>query len=218
MKKLNLSGKVYGRLTVLSSQPLTEGKQALTQGKQGSFWLCRCDCGMEKEFLASNLNGGKTKSCGCLRRELTRQRTLVHGHATKGVRSKELTAWRNAKERCYRKNLPQYQDYGGRGISMSEKWLNNFSQFLTDMGPRPKGYTLERIDVNGNYSPDNCKWASRREQAGNTRTNVRVDGVCLAEYARMHDLNYDLLHHLYATKGLPLEQAVQRSKKKPKCQ
>jgi hypothetical protein len=101
---------------------------------------------------------------------------------------------------------------------MCAEWLNNSTKFLLDMGPCPPEYTLERIDVNCGYTPENCKWDSRLAQAGNQRRTVKVDGVCLAQYARQNDLNYKHLHRLYVAKGVPLEQAVQRSKKKPKCQ
>lgn len=207
MAKIDLEGNVYGRLTVLSTSEIRGGL-----GRRRAFWLCRCECGVEKFFPSGNLKTGTSKSCGCLRRELVSAKFTKHGCSPGGKKSKELKAWHHAKARCFNPNTKYFYNYGGRGISMSDEWVNDASQFLKDMGPCPAGHTLDRKDVNLGYSKENCRWASWGTQNGNRRDTVYVEGVCVAQYARTHNLvEWKLRRRMLA--GMPEAQAIMESKK-----
>lgn len=149
----------------------------------GTRWLCKCDCGSEKVVSKQNLTQGQVKSCGCLHRESVGCRSKRHGeshHDGKHDRTLEYMAWGGMKSRCYNTKALQYPRYGGRGISICETWLHSFEAFLADMGRRPSSrHSLDRIDVNGNYEPANCRWATAKEQARNVRSNrlITIAGV-----------------------------------------
>jgi hypothetical protein len=172
-----ISGDQFGRLTVLNQVP------GRVNGWHYLF-LCRCVCGNEKVFYGNNLNRGLSRSCGCLAQE---SRT-THGHTIGLTRSPTCSSWHSMLQRCLNPNCTQYQSWGGRGIKVCERWLK-FENFLADMGERPPNTSIDRYpDHNGNYEPGNCRWATRREQGNNTRTNqfVTVNGVTLtySEWAR----------------------------------
>jgi hypothetical protein len=156
MKIIDLTGKRFGRLLVIS--------RAANRGAQ-VVWLCRCDCGVEKEARGNNLLSGCTTSCGCASRELITVRNTTHGMTY----SHEYAVWCWMLDRCRRPGNSHYEDYGGRGISVCERWANSFEAFYQDMGARPAGLTLERINNDGNYEPGNCKWATLVEQRANRR-------------------------------------------------
>lgn len=137
-----------------------------------SVGLFRCDCGNEKEYRILDVRTGHTKSCGCIRKECN----IKHGQTIGKKLSKEYVAWSNMKERCTNPNTRHFHSYGGRGIEVCERWLTSFDNFFEDMGKSPfKNYTLDRINVNGNYCVDNCRWASMKEQANNTRKNINIE-------------------------------------------
>lgn len=172
MKRVDYSGRRYGRLLVLS-MVYEAGKDAKAR--------CACDCGAEKTVTAYNLNSGNTESCGCLARERTaeRNRALLRGSAmgkanrTHGYsRTPTYASWCDARKRCYSPQNKRFSEYGGRGIGMCDAWRDSFESFLRDMGERPKGMTLERLDVDKWYEPGNCTWATAAQQAQNTRANV----------------------------------------------
>jgi len=158
--KIDLTGHTYGRLTVIKEvEPYVSPK-----GHKKPKYLCQCSCGNNIETVASSLRHGVTKSCGCLRKEVTSKRMTTHGL----TKSKEHNTWAKIKQRCYNPNSEFYNDYGGRGITVAPQWVNNFEQFLEDVGPAPEGdnVSIDRIDTNGNYEPGNVRWVcSYRIQA-----------------------------------------------------
>ncbi len=157
-------GTRFGRLVVVG-----DGGRANDDTHRA--WLCRCDCGNVKPVLPSSLRGGRTRSCGCLRREVSSVVSLTHGK----THTPEYGAWGRMLGRCRNPNSPDYPDYGARGITVCARW-ESFENFYADMGPRPsKKHSLDRRDNNGNYEPSNCRWASPRQQAGNKRSNVWIE-------------------------------------------
>lgn len=158
-------GKTYGRLMVIDEadrQP--NGKNLLRA------FLCRCECGTEKIIAASNLSTGRTKSCGCLQREKAK---LSNGAPVKHDQcwSPTYSSWAGMKDRCTNQNHKSYNNYGGRGITVCERWMD-FRNFLEDMGERPSGTSIDRIDANGDYKPGNCRWATAQQQASNKRNST----------------------------------------------
>lgn len=152
-------GEVFARWTVI--KPLA-GRRALS----------RCQCGVVHNVEVKTLRSGRSQSCGCLQREMMVRTKVTHGHSrpTAGGHSPTYRAWASMKVRCTNENVPQWNDYGGRGISICERWFHSFEAFLEDMGERPSpAYSLDRKDNDGNYEPGNCRWATRKEQNENQR-------------------------------------------------
>lgn len=166
VKNIITIGTKYTRLTVISKT------------EKPKYFLCKCDCGAIKEVRKDHLYSGKTLSCGCLHKELSSARTdTLHKANIKHNNSRSLTygIWSNIKQRCGNPSNKFYSHYGARGIQVCDRWLESYENFLADMGEQPKKMTLERIDNEKGYSPDNCKWATRKEQSNNTRANRRLE-------------------------------------------
>lgn len=172
--------------------------------------LYRCDCGNTKVLWMTNVKPGHTTSCGCYRKRVTALRSITHGHSTGYQRTKTYTCWKAMRQRCINPKVRSYVHYGARGIKVCPRW-NSFENFLMDMGEAPEGMTLDRIDVDGGYEPDNCRWASRITQMNNRRNNRMVDHNgerhTLAEWARRTGVKY---HTLMARLdiGMPVARAL----------
>jgi hypothetical protein len=182
-------GATYGRLVVTA---LAEPRRVFwPDGRARSVnrrVVCRCECGRVVTVGLSDIRNGNTASCGCLARERIAQSTRRHGHSPMGHSTGTYNSWASAKQRCTNPKHPAYKRYGGRGITMCDRWLESFDNFLADMGARPDGLTLDRRDNEGSYSPDNCRWATDGEQSRNTRRNVNgvINGTvqCAVDLAR----------------------------------
>jgi hypothetical protein len=193
-KAIDHTGQVFGKLTVLNRDGSKCGK---------AMWLCRCECGLEHAVSGDDLRQG-TKGC----RKCSPKR---HGHTSDGKASSEYATWNQAKQRCTHPPHPKWKDYGGRGISMCDRWLDSFSAFLEDMGPRPAGMTLERHDNDGPYAPWNCQWATRKAQQQNRRVTAFItfgeQTKCAADWAREVGLTEGCLSSRIRA-GWPTERAL----------
>lgn len=176
---MDLVGHRYGLLTVLERVGKSAGKSPEV------LWRCACACGETTVVRQNNLRSGHTKSCGCEMRAATAAINKTHGRS----HSKPYIAWRNMRSRCHNPNDKAFSNYGGRGIKVCESWTSSFEQFLSDMGdpPTPK-HSIERLDVNKDYCPENCVWATSKEQTRNYRRNVFIEYLgkrqCLADWAQ----------------------------------
>lgn len=182
-RRVDVVGQTFGRLVV---------REMRYEPHKDSRALCECSCGGFVVALVYNLRNGNTASCGCLAREhsTTQGRLLgpIQGkkNATHGMSdTRTYASWKDAKRRCFDPKNKRYPEYGGRGIGMSREWRNSFGAFFASMGEAPDGMTLERVNVDGNYEPGNCRWATKAEQARNTRSN-KANWEMVREMRRRH--------------------------------
>ena len=198
-------GNVYDKLTVLCRAGSIGTKAA---------WRCKCACGKELVATGDSLRAGGRRSCGCNRGEYTKARFTVHRESNSGGLkpcSPTYKSWAEMWARCSNSNHISYHNYGGRGISVCERW-ESYRNFLEDMGPRPEGSSLDRLDGSLGYCPENCRWSSRLTQNRNRRANIMLslDGHtrCLAEWAEISGLKYMTLYNRVVVRGLPLAEAL----------
>lgn len=195
-----IPGERFGRLLVTSAD--------------GKGRVCVCDCGTALRVAHSyQLKSGNTRSCGCLRKEVARATRLRHGATSGRSYTRAYSAWQGMIQRCSNPNNEKWSRYGGRGIQVCERWIHSFEAFLSDMGDPAEGLSLDRIDNDGPYSAENCRWASDLAQARNKSTNriLTAGGVSktLAEWA----VDLGLSRRTIATRlrlGWPVERALSR--------
>jgi hypothetical protein len=198
-KILDLTGKRFGRLLVLSRD--------IDLGAE-TGWLCRCDCGKTIICRRTNLRSGKSRSCRC---SIVRANKMRATHGLSGTPT--YRAWKSMKWRCYNYKCAEYLHYGGRGIKVCDRWIHSYENFFADMGERPSDkYSLERVDNNGDYCPENCKWATKKEQCRNRRGlhYLTIDGQtkCLSEWCQIYGLNPGTVFHRMKKRGWDVVKAV----------
>lgn len=186
LKGIDLTGMRFGRLLVLER----------TNERSNTFvvYLCVCDCGKQKKATTGALRSGNTRSCGCLEIENRKRINSNFSEASRkhsGWGTATYSSWSRMKDRC---SNHENKDYGGRGIKICEEWINSFDAFLRDMGKRPYGHSIDRIDVNGDYCKENCRWSIPKVQCRNRTNNVYVlyEGreITVAEFAEIHSMSW----------------------------
>lgn len=206
-KCVDLTGQTFGRLTVIERVE----NYISPKGQKQSQWLCKCECGNIVKVVRSVLQNGHTRSCGCLRKEISVSANLKHGMIDTPV----YKEWENMKARCYTKSSSRFNRYGARGIIVCDRWRNSFEAFYADVSILPnfgkEGYSLNRIDNDGNYEPNNVEWADKITQANNTSTNhyLTYSGKTqtIAQWAREYNIgSATLLYRVNA--GWNIERAL----------
>lgn len=173
-KIIDMTGQTIGRWTVLQRGAQTPGGQ--------TTWTCVCECGAEKDVTAILLRDGRSRSCGCLKSELTVARSTRHGHSNSVRVTPTYHSWAGMIQRCTNPQSSRWKDYGGRGITVCERWMT-FADFLADMGVKPPRTSIERTRNDVGYEPGNCTWATSKTQSRNKRNNVLIeaDGIKLSK-------------------------------------
>jgi hypothetical protein len=197
----DITGKSFGKLRAESYQFSKNEKQ---------HWLFICNCGNQKILRKDRITSGVINSCGCDSKNTRFQKT--HGIPNQ---DRTYRSWRRMKTRCLNKNYQDYDNYGGRGIKVCDRWINSFENFFHDMGERPARMTLDRINVNGNYELSNCRWATHEQQCNNTRTNVFIfwngKTQTIMQWAKELGIAYWEIRY-FNKKGLDLSEIIAKSK------
>lgn len=203
---IDLTGQIFSALEVISRD----------NNKKGSHWICRCtNCGTIKSFRSQKLRLGKSKSCGCLRGKHCSEANTIHGHHRRGVKvSPEYKSWCHMRSRCKNPKDKNYHLYGGRGITYDLRW-DDFGCFLMDVGYRPApGYTIDRINNNGNYELGNVRWATKKEQSMNRRSNVIIIhnevNKILSQWAEDLGIHYSTLRKRLKTGWFLISTPIKR--------
>jgi hypothetical protein len=200
--RIDLTGQVFGDLTV-------------THHVERRKWACLCSCGATAKVAIDKLRSGHTTSCGHKRVDILKARSTSHGQAKRGATSPEYRVWCSAIGRCTTPTNAAWDRYGGRGITVCPEWAT-FEQFYADMGPRPEGTSLDRIDNDRGYAPDNCRWATRAEQARNTSRSRPISFAgatkCVTDWAVMFGIPASHMYYWIGRYGE--SEAIRRLHKK----
>ena len=215
-------GKRYNRLTVIEYSHTSRSRSAIGNITTQVMFVCRCECGAKKTIDISRLKIGHTKSCGCLAKERNSLYNTTHGESSRAViRTPEYETWSGIKKRCYNQNCKDYKHYGAKGVTVCDRWINSYSLFLQDMGRRPSPrHSIDRIDTRGNYSPDNCRWATISTQSSNRTNNVYIEykneTKTLTEWAILLGIKPVSLRYRVKVLGWDIERALSTSPKAQK--
>lgn len=181
----NMINKIFGRWTVISLSHKV---------KYTKYWLCRCECGETRTVSESHLKSGGSKSCGCLKRELSYKLLKTHGKS----KTTEYIIWKSMRQRCLNSNNPRNKFYKQKGIKLCDRWLASFENFYEDMGERPSSkHSVGRINNDGNYEPSNCRWETAEEQQNNTSRNHYIDYngqiITMKQISNIYKISYYVL-------------------------
>lgn len=206
IKQEDYIGKTYNRLTIIN---FTVSK-TLSSGGKHHIVNCQCSCGNFCAVKLNNLKSNTTKSCGCISKEMPNSKK--HGL----INTSEYDIWQHIKSRCLNSKIPEYKNYGGRGITICSEWLNSFENFIQDMGFRPtSAHSIERKNNNLGYFKENCRWATAKEQANNRRTTVFITfnnkTQTLSEWCDELNLNYKIIHQRLNRSNWSIEKAFNKS-------
>ena len=207
-----MTGRKFGRLTVIERAENTKHGAAR--------WLCQCECGNKTVVIGDELRKGNTTSCGCYAKEIAKETARTYIAAKNKTHGKTGTLiykeWAEIKCRCFNKHDLSYSRYGGRGIIVCDRWRDSFEAFYEDVSKLPhfgeKGYTLNRIDNDGNYEPNNIEWADAITQSNNRRNNRRIsingEMLTIAQLARCYNMPYKKLYKRLVTLHWDIEKAL----------
>ena len=208
-----MTGMRFGNLTVIGQAD----DQISPDGRHRKMWLCQCDCGNKKTVNGDNLRDRRTISCGCFQKKRAHDANTVHGDTD----SRLYNVWSAIKRRCYNSKVPEYKNYGGRGISMCKDWKDDYSSFRDwayQAGydkAAPRGVcTIDRIDNDGDYSPNNCRWVTQKMQMNNVRYNRHVEyqgeSYTISQLAELVGIPYERLYQRIGVYGFNVEDAINK--------
>jgi hypothetical protein len=208
--KEDLVGKRFGWIVVLNLY----GSRKIDEKHSERLWTCLCDCGNETNAATSHLINGSIISCGCWRSSSEGIGSVfrTHGHTSYGDTSTTYKCWAGMKGRCYTTSNTSYGRYGALGITVCDRWLESFENFLKDMGEKPSGLTLDRIDSSKGYYKENCRWATPTEQSNNRKNNIRIErygqSKTLKEWCTELGMPYKIVHQRIFRDGFTIENAL----------